>query len=77
MSNIDKKTVSSFGDEWTRFNQNKLQAHEQQYLFNKYFRIFPWDSLPKNAIGFDMGCGSGRWAKLVAPKISKLFCIDA
>ena len=23
-----------------------------------------------------MGCGSGRWAKLVAPKIGKLSCID-
>ena len=23
-----------------------------------------------------MGCGSGRWAQLVATKISKLNCID-
>lgn len=77
MSNIDKKTVSSFSDEWTSFKQNNLQIKEHEYLFNKYFSIFPWKSLPKNAEGFDMGCGSGRWAKLVSPKITKLSCIDA
>lgn len=33
--------------------------------------------MPKEAVGFDLGCGSGRWAKKVAPKVSKLYCIDA
>ena len=23
-----------------------------------------------------MGCGSGRWAKIIAPQIKKLNCID-
>ena len=23
-----------------------------------------------------MGCGSGRWAQFVAPRVKKLFCID-
>ena len=32
--------------------------------------------LPNDAIGFDIGCGSGRWAKLVAPRVGKLHCID-
>ena len=41
-----------------------------------YFSIFPWDKLPKTAVGFDMGCGSGRWAKLLAPRVSHLICID-
>ncbi len=76
MGNIDKKTVSSFSDEWKRFDQEALKVDEQYYLFDKYFHIFPWDSLPKNAKGFDMGCGTGRWAMLVAPKISELTCID-
>jgi ubiquinone/menaquinone biosynthesis C-methylase UbiE len=76
MSNIDKKTVISFSDEWTRFDQRKLNDEEHKFLFEKYFHIFPWSSLPQNAEGFDMGCGSGRWAKLVAPKIKKLTCID-
>ena len=76
MKNLDKNTVSSFGDEWSRHNQSSLKFDERNYLFNQYFSIFPWDNLPNNATGFDMGCGSGRWAQLVATKISKLNCID-
>ncbi len=76
MKNIDHKTVKSFGDEWSRFNQEKLFGKEHKYLFDNYFNIFPWDSLPADAKGFDMGCGSGRWALLVAPKIKQLTCID-
>ena len=76
MNNIDKKTVLSFSDEWSHFDQEPLNDYERKYLFDKYFHIFPWSSLSKKAMGFDMGCGSGRWAKLVAPRFSKLTCID-
>lgn len=76
MTNIDYKTVESFGDEWSRFSQEQLTIEELKYLFNKYFDIFPWNSLPDNAEGFDMGCGSGRWAFLVAPKVARLNCVD-
>lgn len=78
MSNLNKdfKTVAGFGDEWERFDQSDLEATEHGKLFEKYFKIFPWDVIPPNAEGFDMGCGSGRWAKLVAPKVGKLHCID-
>lgn len=77
MPNIDAKTVASFGDEWTRMNQEHLDAKEKQAIFNDYFGIFPFQELPSDAIGFDMGCGSGRWATLVAPKVNQLYCIDA
>lgn len=75
--NKDLKIVEGFGDEWTRFDQSKLSSEESEDLFNCYFKIFPWSTLPKGAVGFDMGCGSGRWVKLVAPNIGKLYCIDA
>jgi len=74
--NKDFKTVDGFGDEWERFDQSSLDGEERVLLFEKYFRIFPWELLPVDAIGFDMGCGSGRWAKLVAPRVGKLHCID-
>ena len=74
--NKDMKTVNGFGDEWERFNQSNLSAGEHKKMFEKYFCIFPWQDIPENAIGFDMGCGSGRWAKLVAPKVGELHCID-
>ena len=76
INKIENKTITSFGDEWRHFNQQNLKGDEYLYLFKKYFHIFPWNSLPKNACGFDMGCGSGRWASLVAPKVGKLTCID-
>jgi len=75
-NNIDKTTVDGFGDEWERFDQSSLSENEQSSMFETYFSIFPWDILEKNAEGFDLGCGSGRWAKLVAPKVGKLHCID-
>lgn len=76
MNNKDQKTVDGFGDEWERFDQSQLLHDEQQGLFDKYFSIFPWSKIPKEASGFDMGCGSGRWAKLLAPKVGTLHCID-
>lgn len=74
--NKDQKTVDGFGDEWQRFDQSNLDKQEQNKLFEKYFSIFPWDMLSPDAIGFDMGCGSGRWAKLFAPRVKTLHCID-
>jgi len=74
--NRDSKTVAGFGDEWERFDQSDLNTSELQNLFDRYFKIFPWHILPSDAVGFDMGCGSGRWARLVAPKVGILHCID-
>jgi SAM-dependent methyltransferase len=75
-ANIDAKTVEAFGDEWSRFDQARLEAAELHRHFDRYFAIFPWEALPEGAQGFDMGCGSGRWARLVAPRVGLLHCID-
>ncbi|WP_341885408.1 class I SAM-dependent methyltransferase [Synechococcus sp. UW140] len=74
--NLDPRTVASFGDEWQRFDQKGMAPGEAEQVFGHYFAIFPWEQLPPNAEGFDMGCGSGRWARLVAPRVGKLHCID-
>ena len=76
MKNQDKNTVDGFGDEWTRFDQSDLPQAEQQLLFDEYFSVFPWKKISKESTGFDLGCGTGRWAKSVAPKVKKLICID-
>ena len=76
MSNIDKQTVASFGDEWSRFDQRSMSDQEAGKVFAEYFSVFPWNDLPDKAEGFDMGCGSGRWARQVAPKVGCLHCID-
>lgn len=75
-SNIDNKVVAGFGDEWSRFDQTVLTAEELTRMFDNYFNIFPWDKLHNDAVGFDLGCGSGRWAKLVAPRVGKLYLFD-
>lgn len=76
MKNLDKKTVKSFGDEWAHFDQSGMSNKEAYKIFKSYFSIFPFDKLSKSAEGFDMGCGSGRWAKFVAPKVGLLHCVD-
>lgn len=74
--NTDQRTVESFGDEWQRFDQSAVPAEESRAVFGRYFSRFPWDALPDGAEGFDMGCGSGRWARWVAPRVGTLHCID-
>lgn len=76
-NNQDVKVVDGFGDEWSRFDQTGLLDRDLHEMFEGYFAIFPWHLLPKNSVGFDLGCGSGRWAKLVAPGVGLLHCIDA
>ena len=60
MSNLDLRTVDSFGDEWSHFDQSGMSDKEARKVFGEYFAVFPWESLPPDAVGFDMGCGSGR-----------------
>jgi SAM-dependent methyltransferase len=77
MKNLDEKVVKGFGEEWKYFDQSQEAIIEDLTKeFEQYFEVFPWDLLPDNAIGADIGCGSGRWAKFVAPKVGKLYCCD-
>ena len=73
---IKKKVVKDFGDEWKRFDQSIVEKSELKNIFDQYFNIFPLKELNKKLVGFDLGCGSGRWAKFIAPKVKKLNCID-
>ncbi len=77
MPNLDEDTVAGFGREWSTYDQSGVAAAELQRLFDGYFAGFPWDRLPAGATGFDLGCGSGRWARFVAPRVGHLLCIDA
>lgn len=77
MKNIDVKTVSDFGEEWANFDQTELSEEILSGWFDHYFDVFPWEKMPAEPVGFDMGCGSGRWAKFAAQRVEKLFCVDA
>ena len=75
-ANIDEATVVGFGEEWAAYTQEALDPAEQRRLFDQYFSLFPFDRLPEGAEGFDLGCGTGRWAALVAERVGRLHCID-
>jgi len=74
--NAIEEVVKGFGDEWSRFDQTALSTDELESMFENYFNIFPWEKIDSHSIGFDLGCGSGRWAKMVAPRVGILHLID-
>ena len=73
---LEEKVIQDFGNEWNEFNQLGLKTEELESNFLQYFNIFPLNELDPSKTGFDLGCGSGRWAKLIAPKVKTLNCID-
>lgn len=75
--NRDEQVIKGFGEEWSRFSQEALAEAERGVIFNDYFADFPWAELPADAHGADIGCGSGRWAVVVAPRVDRLTCVDA
>lgn len=76
-ANLDARTVAGFGAEWTHYDQSHASEEELRQAFDRYFAVFPWDAITPAAVGFDLGCGSGRWARFVAPRVGRLYCVDA
>ena len=72
----DLDVINDFGNEWNYYDQLNLNDKEGEKIFLNYFGIFPWKLIGKESVGFDMGSGSGRWAKFVAPKVKHLHCIE-
>jgi SAM-dependent methyltransferase len=75
--NRDDAVVDDFGDEWARFDQGAVADTDLEPIFDSYFAHFPWADLPSDAVGVDVGCGSGRWADFVASRVGRLICVDA
>lgn len=76
--NVDPDVAAGFGHEWSTFRQSDdaFSAEDRAAIFDSYFHIFPWDSLPPTATGMDVGCGSGRWSVMVAPRVGHLHLLD-
>jgi ubiquinone/menaquinone biosynthesis C-methylase UbiE len=77
--NVDAKVARGFGEEWSTFRQSEssLAGAQRATIFENYFHIFPWRSLPPDGgIGADIGCGTGRWAMMVAPRVAHLHLVD-
>lgn len=74
--NKDDKVIQEFGEEWIDFNYSEMDKGKVFENYEQYFGIFPWELVSGTSVGFDMGCGSGRWAQFVAPKVQHLFCVE-
>ena len=72
----DRKTVEGFGQEWRKFDHSSADVAELRRIFTSYFTLFPWNDLRPDAIGLDVGCGTGRWAMLAAPRVGALIALD-
>ena len=73
--NLDSKVVDDFGNEWDQYDQSNFENGFEE-AFSQYFALFPDHYLNKDSVGFDAGCGSGRWARYIAPKVKKLYLLD-
>lgn len=72
--NIDKGVVEAFGEEWLKFN--KFSEVDIEQFGNQYFDIVDDSIINKSSYVLDLGCGSGRWAKYLAPKVGFIEAID-
>ncbi len=75
--NQDRAVVDDFGDEWARFDQSGLADEERERIATAYFQHVPWVTLPTQPLAIDIGCGSGRWAAWLAPRVGRLVGVDA
>ncbi len=76
MNRLEQTVIDDFGEEWSTYTQNKLTPEERKHAFQQYFDIFPFERVGSDSEGFDMGCGSGRWAREMAPRVGKLNCVE-
>jgi SAM-dependent methyltransferase len=71
--NIDKETIQSFGEEWQKFNNFSDQEITQ--LGNEYFDLLANIDLSNYNV-LDIGCGSGRFTKYLAPLVKTIEAIE-
>ena len=76
---LETTSDEQYHHEWSTFRQNEAEfsAADREAIFQSYFHIFPWTELPTDPVGIDVGCGSGRWSVMVAPKVGHLHLLDA
>jgi len=72
--NIDPKVVNEFGDEWLKFHE-----HDDDLVKKggeEYFDILTNEMINSKTYALDVGCGTGRWTKFLAPKVGFIEAVD-
>ena len=72
--NLDKKTVESFGEEWTTFHG--FAEKDITTSGDKYFDIVTEEMLNSNSSVIDIGCGSGRFIRYLKGRYKKIVGVD-
>ena len=73
-TNIDWKTVQSFGEEWSKFPY--FSENEIEQIGSDYFDVVTKTMVNHDSVALDVGCGSGRWIKYVARRVKYVEGID-
>jgi SAM-dependent methyltransferase len=71
---LDPATVDAFGDEWSRFDH--FSEEDIRQVAAEYFDVFTEAELRQVESALDVGCGSGRWSRFLAPYVSELHAVD-
>ncbi|HUS02865.1 MAG TPA: class I SAM-dependent methyltransferase, partial [Chitinophagaceae bacterium] len=72
--NIDEKVVEEFGEEWLKFHEFTDEMISKSV--GEYFDIIDDRVINKNTYAIDIGCGSGRWTKVMAPRAGFIEAVD-
>ncbi|HRH65608.1 MAG TPA: class I SAM-dependent methyltransferase [Bacteroidia bacterium] len=72
--NIDAETVKSFGAEWNTFST--FTDEDIRIAGEQYFDIITSEILPAHSNVLDIGCGTGRWSKFLAPRVKFIEAMD-
>jgi len=73
-TNIDKEVVKSFGEEWEKFG--RFRDSDLERTAAMYFDILDEKHLNKDTYAMDMGCGTGRWTKMIASRVKFVEAVD-
>lgn len=74
VTNMDAETVHSFGEEWSRFSS--FDESDIRRCGDEYFDIVDDQMVNKDTLALDVGCGTGRWSKYLAPRVKFIEAID-
>ena len=72
--NIDEKVVEEFGEEWMKFHEFSDEMISKSV--GEYFDIINDTIINKNTYAIDIGCGSGRWTKVMADRAGFIEAVD-
>jgi SAM-dependent methyltransferase len=75
VNKINDPTIQAFDDKWGVRWQGKSDRSVHERTFAAFFSLFPLEEL-RDGEGFDLGCGVGRHAEMIAPHVGRLHCID-